>query len=192
MKKVELTRCHWLNEPKYSIVKDYELILETDPYTDLWSKTVNGVVSHNAPILYYPSVEDGTVTVRCQFKFNKLLDQCGLVVYITDDCWFKACVEYNNEIASHVSTVVTMNGYSDLSSTNISSEINQTYFRLHRRGFDFKIEYSFDGVHYKQMRIFHLDPLGQQLKIGLFACSPYDSSFDATFTDFTYDECQWK
>lgn len=192
MEKVDMRRCHWLNEPKYYILNEHKLIIETEPYTNLWGQTYTGEKWNNAPILYYNSVQDGTVSVRCEFKFKQRYDQCGLVVYITEDCWFKMCLEYKDEIVTRLSTTVTMNGYSDLSSMNISSEIESMVLRLHRRGFDFKVENAFDGKHFKQMRIFHLDPLGQQLKVGLFACSPRDSSFDATFTDFIFDTCRWE
>lgn len=191
MKKVDMQRCHWLNEPQYYILNENKLIVSTDPFTDLWSRTYYDLIKNNPPILYYHSKEDGTVTVRCEYKFKKKYDQCGLVVYITEDCWFKMCVEYIDNSVSLVSTVVTMNGYSDCSSMNISSDIHSMFFRLHRRGFDFKVENSFDGRHFKQMRIFHLDPLGQQLKVGIYACSPLESSFDAVFTHFTFDACRW-
>ncbi len=192
MQKVDMRRCHWMNEPEYYILNENKLILATEPHTDLWCRTYYDTVRTNAPILYYHSTEDGTVTVRCEFKFKAPFDQCGLVVYITENCWFKMCVEYMDNASSRLSTIVTMNGYSDWSSMNISSDIESMYFRLHRRGFDFKVENSFDGQHFKQMRIFHLDPLGQPLRVGIYACSPLDSSFDATFTQFTFDVCRWQ
>lgn len=192
MHRVDMRRCHWINEPQYYILNEHKLILETDPKTELWSRTYYNMIKLNAPILYYKSKMDGTVTVRCEFKFKTKYDQCGMVVYITEDCWFKVCMEYIDNTVSLLSTVVTMNGYSDWSSMNVSSDIHSMYFRLHRRGYDFKVENSFNGKHFKQMRVFHLDPLGQQLKIGVYACSPLESSFDAIFSEFNFEECTWK
>ncbi len=192
MQKVNMELCHWLNEPEYYVLTENKLILSTTPFTDLWSKTFYGMTCNNAPILYYNSIQDGTVSVKCTFKHKQRFDQSGLVVYITDDCWFKVCVEYKDISTSRISTVVTMNGYSDWSSMNISSDIESMVFRLHRRGYDFKVENSFDGKRFKQMRIFHLDPLGQQLKVGIYGASPLDSSFDVTFSDFNFDECRWE
>ena len=192
LQKINMEQCFWLNQPRYFILQQSKLILATEPFTNLWNQTYYHSSDHNAPILYYQPDQDGTVTVRCDFKYKQQGDQCGVAVYITEDCWFKVCVEYGDNKSSLLSSVVTMNGYSDWSSMNISSDIEGMYFRLHRREFDFKIENSFNGKHYKQMRIFHLDPLGQELKVGLYAASPLDSSFDVTFSEFTFDKCQWK
>ncbi|WP_036830595.1 DUF1349 domain-containing protein, partial [Photobacterium sanctipauli] len=69
------------------------------------------------------------------------------------------------------------------------------------------IESSFDGVNFKQMRIFHLHKLGETteamgkcnppqtalntVKFGVYACSPLKSSFTATFSDMQLEPCKW-
>jgi regulation of enolase protein 1 (concanavalin A-like superfamily) len=62
---------------------------------------------------------------------------------------------------------------------------------------DFLIEFSTDGLEFKQMRIFHLHCLGETtptlpVRFGLYACSPIVSSFEAVFSDFKLEECLWK
>ena len=32
---------------------------------------------------------------------------------------------------------------------------------------------------------------GGKIRFGIYACSPEDSSFRATFTDFSLTECRW-
>lgn len=60
-----------------------------------------------------------------------------------------------------------------------------------RREDDFKIECSTDGINFKQMRICHFYKGTAQIKFGVYACSPEDSSFKAIFTDFDLGECKW-
>jgi regulation of enolase protein 1 (concanavalin A-like superfamily) len=82
------------------------------------------------------------------------------------------------------------------------------WYRLSRRGPDFLVESSFDGVDYRQMRIFHLCALGEttaamgkaqppmasgtEVRFGLYACSPLDSSFTAEFSDMELTGCLWQ
>ena len=61
-----------------------------------------------------------------------------------------------------------------------------------RREDDFCIECSEDGITFRQMRICHLWQGGGRIRFGVYACSPEDSSFRATFTQLQLTECQWK
>lgn len=76
--------------------------------------------------------------------------------YLDKENWLKASCEYENKEFSHLGSVVTKNGYSNWSTTEIGSDIKEIYYRLSRREDDYKIEYSFDGINFKQIRITHL------------------------------------
>ena len=191
-KRISFLDLQWINEPKDKIVKEKSVLISTDPKTNLWNQTYINETHHNAAMLVFEGEDEMTLTVKVDFHHLKKYDQCGLVVYITDGCWFKLCVEAMDAVASKVITVVTQNGYSDQSSMNIASQIHSMYFRIHHRNFTFLAQNSFNGVHYKDMRLFHLDPLGQRLKFGVFAASPLDSSFDAKFTEMTKESCLWQ
>ena len=41
------------------------------------------------------------------------------------------------------------------------------------------------------MRVCHLWEAKDEIRFGIYACSPEDSSFKATFTDLAVTECQW-
>ncbi len=66
------------------------------------------------------------------------------------------------------------------------------WYRLSRRGMDFLIENSDDGKDWKQMRIFHMHKIGKSIKLGIYACSPLNSSIEAIFTDFELVDCVWE
>ena len=42
------------------------------------------------------------------------------------------------------------------------------------------------------MRICHLAKAKAEIAFGIYACSPEDSSFTATFTDMALLPCQWQ
>ncbi len=56
------------------------------------------------------------------------------------------------------------------------------WYRLSRREDDYCIECSQDGATFRQMRICHLHQGGGKIRFGIYACSPEDSSFTASFS----------
>ena len=89
-------------------------------------------------------------------------------------------------------SVVTNLGYSDWATTVIDASVKSMWYRLSRREDDYRVECSFDGVKFQQMRICHMHRGGQKIRFGIYACSPEDSSFQAVFTDMELTECRWQ
>ena len=65
------------------------------------------------------------------------------------------------------------------------------WYRLSRREDDYLIECSMDGITFNQMRVCHMHKANNSISFGIYACSPEDSSFTATFTNFEISECKW-
>nr|WP_233246365.1 MULTISPECIES: DUF1349 domain-containing protein [unclassified Fibrobacter] len=78
--------------------------------------------------------------------------------------WLKASIEFENESFQHLGSVVTNMGYSDWATTAIPADV---------------------------MRICHMARATDEIQFGIYACSPEDSSFDATFTEMEITECKW-
>lgn len=119
---------------------------------------------------------------------------CGnsrIVMYLDSENWLKAAMEYENDNIQRLGSVVTNNEYSDWSSVDVDAKIKSVWFRLSRRGNDFCIENSTDGVEFKQMRICHMFNVKDKIQFGIYACSAENSSFKATFTDMEITECKW-
>ena len=112
-------------------------------------------------------------------------------MYLDSENWLKASVEYENDRFQHLGSVVTNNGYSDWATTEIDANVKTMWYRLSRRDDDYLIESSTDGVVFKQMRVCHMFRGGGRISFGIYACSPEDSSFRATFTDMELGECTW-
>lgn len=183
----------WVFEPKEFCISDDSVVITTEPRTDFWQRTYYGFCNDNAPALVQTVTEKYfSFTVKTEFNSAHRYDQCGVIIYQDSENWFKASIEYEDNRSQRLGSVVTNNGYSDWATTDILADVKLMYYRLSRREKDFCIENSYDGIHYSQMRIFHLFAGGEAVNIGIYACSPEDSSFSATFTQMSISDCQWK
>lgn len=183
----------WIRKPQNVNIEDNKIEIITDAGTDLWQRTYYGFQNDNAPVLQARTSEKYfSFVVKTQFESKHRFDQCGIAIYLDNENWLKASIEYENEEYQRLGSVVTNHGYSDWATTDISASIKEMWYRLSRRESDYCIECSTDGIHFKQMRICHLLEGSGEITFGIYACSPEKSSFKATFTDMLITECQWK
>lgn len=203
---VDFTEARWINEPKQHRVESDHVALTTEPHTDFWQRSYYGFRNDNAPALLLEADDNFTFTAKTRFNYQALFDQCGLIIYLDSENWFKASIEFENSDVSRLGSVVTNAGYSDWATTDIDLPA-EYWYRLSRRGPDFLIESSQDGMSFHQMRIFHLHKLGQTdadmgksnppmaagvpVQFGLYACSPTQSSFTAHFSNMKIEPCRW-
>lgn len=189
---MDLNKFKWVREPKsYSISKD-KIEIVTLPHTDLWQRTYYHFRNDNAPVLQIKTDKKYfSFVVKTEFDTKHRFDQCGVVMYLDSDNWLKASIEYENEEYQHLGSVVTNNGYSDWATVEIPSNIKSMWYRLSRREDDFCLECSNDGIRFKQMRVCHMFNAKDSIEFGIYACSPEDSSFKATFTNMEISECKW-
>lgn len=197
----------WLFPPRLFSITAGSVTIVTDPDTDFWQRSYYGFRHDNAPAYLFENSDNFSLTACASFDYKATYDQCGLIVYLDSDNWFKASIEYENAAFSRLGSVVTNNGYSDWATTDIAST-SVMWYRLSRRGPDFLIESSPDGTSFRQMRIFHLHALGettpdmgtanpplpaaQTVRFGMYACSPLQSSFTARFDAIAYGPCSWR
>lgn len=182
----------WIREPKVWTAEDDCITILTEPGTDLWQRTYYGFRNDNAPVLQWTTDERFfSFTVKTEFASKHRYDQCGVAIYLDSDNWLKASVEYENEQFQRLGSVVTNLGYSDWATTDIDAAVKTMWYRLSRRESDYCIECSEDGVEFRQMRICHLHKGADRITFGVYACSPENSSFVATFTDIHMGPCQW-
>ncbi len=191
---MDIKKFSWIHEPAQYKVWDNKIEILTKPFTDLWQRTYYHFRNDNAPILQMETDERFfSFVVKTDFQeSHHRFDQCGIVMYLDSDNWLKASVEYENDKFQHLGSVVTNNGYSDWATTEISPDIKTVWYRFSRRDDDYCVECSFDGATYKQMRICHMFKGNGKISFGIYACSPEDSYFKATFSEFSFSECQWE
>lgn len=184
----------WTNKPaKFTIGKD-EIKITTEPHTDLWQRTYYHFRNDNAPMLQIETPDQYfSFVVKTDFAdSHHRFDQCGVILYLDSENWIKAGIEYENEKFQHLGSVVTNNGFSDWATTEIPASVKSMWYRLSRRADDFCIECSDDGITFKQMRICHLNSATGNIRFGIYACSPEESSFTAVFTGMEITDCKWK
>lgn len=189
----DITKFKWTREPADYVLKDDLIEIITKPYTDLWQRTYYHFRNDNAPVLQMKTSEKYfSFTVKTEFESGHRFDQCGIVMYLDSDNWLKASVEYENSEFQHLGSVVTNHGYSDWATTAIDADKKSMWYRLSRREDDFCIECSEDGINFSQMRICHIWNASDEISFGVYACSPENSSFKATFTNMDITDCKWK
>ena len=190
--KVDTKQMKWTRAPKRYVVDCDKVEIVTEPHTDLWQRTYYHFRNDNAPVLQLQTDEQYfSFVVQTHFQSKVRFDQSGVVVYLDSENWLKASIEYENDTIQRLGSVVTNNGYSDWATTDVDASIKSIWFRLSRRGSDFCLESSTDGTNFHQMRICHMFNAGQTISFGIYACSPEDSSFVATFSNMEITECKW-
>ena len=183
----------WTRQPEHYTVSDEKVEIITKPHTDLWQRTYYHFRNDNAPVFQMETEEKFfSFVVKTEFESKHRFDQCGVVMYLDSENWMKASIEYENEEFQHLGSVVTNLGYSDWATTAIDASLKSMWYRFSRREDDYCIECSRDGQHFSQMRICHMHKGGGRIRFGIYACSPEDSSFKATFTDMAMLPCQWR
>ena len=182
----------WTREPESYTATEERVEIVTKPHTDLWQRTYYHFRNDNAPVFQMETEERYfSFTVKTAFESKHRFDQCGVVMYLDSENWLKASIEYENEEFQHLGSVATNLGYSDWATTAIDASIKSMWYRFSRREDDYCIECSRDGVRFSQMRICHMHKGGGKIRFGIYACSPEDSSFKATFTHMQMTACKW-
>lgn len=188
----DVNKLDWTRLPASSSIAEDKIEIITAPHTDLWQRTYYHFRNDNAPVLQMKTREKYfSFTVKTAFDSNHRFDQCGIVLYLNSENWLKASIEYENEEFQHLGSVVTNHGYSDWATTEIPGAVHSMWYRLSRREDDFRIECSEDGIRFRQMRVCHMFEAAGEIAFGIYACSPEDSSFKATFTNMELTECKW-
>ena len=190
--KVNTKNLKWIREPGNYTITEGKVEIVTEPHTDLWQRTYYHFRNDNAPVLQMTTNEKYfSFVVKTEFESKYRFDQCGIVMYLDSDNWIKGSIEFENERFQHLGSVVTNNGYSDWATTEIDASIKSMWYRFSRREDDYCIECSKDGNTFSQMRVCHMWNGGGEIQFGIYACSPENSSFKATFTNMELTECKW-
>lgn len=190
---LNLADFEWTREPESFAIHDDTIEIVTKPGTDLWQRTYYHFRNDNAPALQISTREKFfSFVVKTNFtESHHRFDQCGVVMYLDSDNWLKGSIEYENADFQHLGSVATNHGYSDWATTAIPADVKEMWYRLSRREDDYCIECSTDGLSWSQMRVCHMYEAQDEIRFGIYACSPEESSFRAVFTDMHITECAW-
>jgi len=172
----------------FSIPKEWHLnyenktfVLKADANTDFWQKTHYDFQVDNGHFLYYEVSGDFRITTKVKSKPLNRYDQAGLMVRFSSRAWLKTSVEYIPDGKNKLGVVVTNHGYSDWSSQEFSSGETTLFYRITRRGNYYYVDYSLDASSWNQIRMTYLEEETEQMKVGIYACSPQGEGYIAEF-----------
>lgn len=190
--KIDLGAFAWLNRPDQVETTGDGVEFVTRPDTDFWQRTHYGFRRDNGHALLAPLWPDFSFAVDVEFFYETLFDQAGLLIHIDQDNWAKASIEYEDEAVGALGSVVTNMGWSDWAVSSIPTDINRMTYRVSRRDQDFFFECATDGDGFRPLRVFHLHGDLAKARVGIYACSPSDSSFRVRFSRFEITPSIWK
>ena len=171
----------WLNAPPDWSYEDGVLRLRTGDKTDFWRETYYGFVRDSGHLFYRDVGGDFTAEVRFGGAYETLYDQAGLMLRLDERNWIKTGIEYTDGL-QHLSVVVTRDA-SDWSVQPLPENPEEIGLRLTRHGSAVRVQFSLAGQPWQMARLAYL-PASDPAMIGMMACSPERSGFEARFRDF--------
>ncbi len=174
----------WVNPPPEWHPGPGGLVVRTAAGTDFWQGTHYGFRVDNGHLLASEVEGDFVLETLVRTAPVHQYDQAGLMVRLSERCWLKTSVEFEPGEPSRLGAVVTNAGWSDWSTQDLDPEAGrQVAFRVTRRGADYTVEAALEPeARWTQIRLARLhEDAGGPVAAGLYACSPKDAGFAATF-----------
>lgn len=178
-------RLAWHAPPPRAETGTGGLVLATAAGTDFWQGTHYGFRVDNGHALLAEAPGDFVLSTRVRTRPLHQYDQAGLMVRLSPDCWLKTSVEFEPGEPSRLGAVVTNHGWSDWSTQDLDPDLGRDLaFRITRNGADYLVEAAVAGGRWSQLRLARLHDDGP-VRAGLYACSPKDAGFEASFARLT-------
>lgn len=178
---------NWVNEPKNVEFIEKGLLISTKPQTDFWQNSAFNISKDDGH--FFARVKEGDFTLSAKWCFDtfKASAQCGIMVKSDAKNWIKAGVLPTMDSKVQIGVVVANSGVCDWSINDLDKEVNSLYFNIKRKGSNFIVYYSYDGISYNQIRLVNHPHIRQVIDAGAYACSPKDNSFDCILEEIEID-----
>lgn len=168
----------WYNEPFNVRFIEQGMVVEPLEKTDFWQSSHHNFHKDDGHFFFTRRYGDFTITLKWHTEGAFAYDQCGLMLRVDNLNWVKAACLSPSLIQPQIGSVVTQKGYSDWASAG-AHPLNDVWYRLKRRGGDYVLSYSLDGINYTQLRTFTLLDDEEAVKVGAYICSPQRKGFSA-------------
>ncbi len=182
--QLNVKKLEWIHKPERYILNKDKVILETEPFTEVFGKKPGA----EAIEMSMQPKGNFCFTVRTDFAFHDVLDQCGIMLYDGKKRVLVCGTKHHNDEVDALECIVFHDKYGDRSSREIGTAIKHLYYRIWYREGAIRVQYSFNGTSFIDARQFHLIAKNPMISIGIYACSPHDSSFDCTFSQMEMSE----
>ncbi len=174
---------HWLNEPSEWHGDAANLWMKTGENTDFWRETFYGFIRDSGHAWLQPVSGDFSASVTIRGDYRALYDQAGIMLRIDETRWIKAGIEFTDGLM-HFSVVVTR-GVSDWSVIPLPDAAPDwpVFVRLTRHGDAVRVQFHLGDGAWQMARLCPFP--ADEAMIGVTACSPERSGFEARFVDFS-------
>jgi regulation of enolase protein 1 (concanavalin A-like superfamily) len=168
----------WARQPEQYLLSKERLMLETEPGSlfDALEGNPSGAFG-----VCSPPLGRFEMTVRVDYWFRRRGDECGLVFRREDGSWLKVGLENNTD---HLDLACEHNtgGFGDRSCRQLGAQIRWLYLRALYWYGNLRVQYSFNGERYSDLRWLHFAAGTEKVRAGFYACSRQDSWFDCSFS----------
>lgn len=171
----------WRCEPPRWKHTDDIITLTTSAKSDFWRKTHNNLIRDNGHFYYQQIAGSFVAEVTFTGTYQDLYDQAGLMIRADEATWLKCGIEYVSGV-QHASVVLTRD-YSDWSYVPLLVAPPRIWLRLTWQRPSVEVSYSLNGANFTMLRMGYLADV-EHLQVGVMACSPEGSGFEATFEGF--------
>ena len=162
------------------------LLLATAAGTDFWQGTHYGFRVDNGHALLAEAAGDFVLSTRVRDPARHQYDQAGLMVRLSPSCWLKTSVEFEPGEPSRLGAVVTNHGWSDWSTQDLDPDLGRDLaFRITRTGPTTWSRLPWPAAAGASCASRACTTMGGPVRAGLYACSPKDAGFEATFARLT-------
>lgn len=172
----------WKYQPALSLIRENQIIMETEPFSGLLS---NGLKP--AAEIVFAVKNEFSFSVCMQNTFSMSFDECGITLYNQHKRILMMAMTAHDDLSDQMRCTVFHEKQGDICMRDLGKRLNKIYFQIVCRSNMIKVQYSFVGGLYKDLRKFWLNKPGD-MQISLYACSPLNNSFDAVFSEIHLEE----
>lgn len=188
MKLENLKQFDWLNEPLNVMLTGAGLKITALPKTDFWQSKHHDFAKDDGHFFYTLPNDNFCCTLKWHFDTAQNYNQCGLMLRFNAENWFKISIMSLDDEHQEIATCVTSHGVSDWAGSQLTTTIEQLWYKLRRNGDDFVAFYSLDGINYIRLRQFYLPQQNNPCQMGAYICSPSDAGFVATLEEINFSD----
>lgn len=182
-----LAKFEWYNDPEnVRFEQDGGMVIYAKTGSDFWQNKHRGFKKDNGHFFFCR--QDGNFCLTLKWKFGRLekYSQCGIMLRIDENNWFKASLMNENAGESVLASILSIEGNSDWCGFDLGLPTDEIWFRLKRVEDDYVALYSLDGINFVKQRIFYLKSY-EEVKAGAYIASPNQSDFCAELSHLKID-----
>ena len=183
-----LKQFDWMNEPQRVRFDNDGMFVSAKQNTDFWCCSRFNFKKDDGHFFYGRAEGDFCCDLNWEFATRGQFNQCGIMLRVDGENWFKASIMYQDEQNPMLATSLTHMGLSDLATLPLPRGVKRVWYRLRRRRGWYIASYSLDGTEYIQLRKFYLIRDNDEIKIGAYLCAPQNDDFSAVLRGISLDK----